>query len=98
MLVRKKITRVRVRFRIYCLKSHSLLFLLVGLDPASVYFEGKIGHLSKNDALFVDVIHTSAGHSLARLKLGFAKPLGHVDFYPNGGSWQPGCRWSREYI
>lgn len=77
-------------------RNHSNIFECT-LDPASVYFEGKIGHLTKNDAAFVDVIHTSAGRSLARLKLGFVKPLGHVDFYPNGGSRQPGCRWNPMY-
>jgi Lipase len=42
--------------------------------------------LDKSDADFVDVIHTCGGF------LGFARPLGHVDFYPNGGSFvQPGC-------
>lgn len=40
----------------------------------------------------MDVIHTD----VARLKsvslgLGAAEPMGHVDFYPNGGMEQPGC-------
>lgn len=44
------------------------------------------GHLSWADAAFVDVIHTDGGH------LGFPNPIGHADFYPNGGSRrQPGC-------
>jgi len=47
---------------------------------------GEEGHLSRADATFVDVIHTDGGN------LGFARPIGHADFYPNGGSrHQPGC-------
>lgn len=38
------------------------------------------------DAEFVDVIHSCAGI------LGFKNPIGHIDFYPNGGGApQPGC-------
>ncbi|KAJ3642557.1 hypothetical protein Zmor_025322 [Zophobas morio] len=41
--------------------------------------------LSKHDASFVDVIHTDVGY------FGIMKPIGHVDFYVNYGSIQPGC-------
>lgn len=41
--------------------------------------------MDKHDAQYVEVIHTCGGY------LGFAVPIGHVDFYPNGGSSQPGC-------
>ena len=37
--------------------------------------------LDAGDALFVDVIHTNKTLT----------PMGHVDFYPNGGDVQPGC-------
>ncbi len=40
--------------------------------------------LSKDDADFVDAIHTS-------ILLGYVPPIGHADFYPNGGQFQPGC-------
>ncbi|XP_057670439.1 lipase member H-like [Diorhabda carinulata] len=62
---------------------------ITGLDPALPGFDiglVKGGHLNQQDADFVDVIHTCAGY------LGVKQPIGHVDFYPNGGSPpQPGC-------
>ncbi|XP_070500867.1 pancreatic triacylglycerol lipase-like [Chironomus tepperi] len=62
---------------------------ITGLDPAFPYFEdtSKINTiLDSSDADFVDVIHTCAG------MLGHDENLGHVDFYPNGGTQvQPGC-------
>ncbi|XP_030387260.1 pancreatic triacylglycerol lipase [Scaptodrosophila lebanonensis] len=62
---------------------------ITGLDPARPAFEDCIGpenHLDDTDANFVDVIHSCAGY------LGFRKPIGLVDFYPNGGGPpQPGC-------
>ncbi|XP_011291727.2 inactive pancreatic lipase-related protein 1 isoform X1 [Musca domestica] len=62
---------------------------ITGLDPARPAFEDCIGpenHLDSTDADFVDVIHSCAGF------LGFKNPIGHVDFYPNGGNPpQPGC-------
>lgn len=33
----------------------------------------------------MEVIHTTAGH------YGYDEPLGDLDFYPNGGSWQVPC-------
>lgn len=63
---------------------------LTGLDPARPMFEGSAGpesSLDKNDAEFVDVIHSSAG------SLGYMEPIGDVDFYPNNGkAHQPGCK------
>lgn len=63
-----------------------------GLDPAGPSFEGVRGNarfnserLNKNDARFVQVIHTNGGN------FGFRAPIGHVDFFPNGGEFQPGC-------
>lgn len=61
---------------------------ITGLDAAYPLYmnTGSEGHLAKSDAMFVDVIHTDGGN------FGFPNPLGHVDFYPNGGKpVQPGC-------
>ncbi|XP_026466401.1 phospholipase A1-like [Ctenocephalides felis] len=60
---------------------------IVGLDPALPLYSIKDpeGRLSKNDAEYVEIIHTNGG------KLGFWDPLGHADFYPNLGYAQPGC-------
>lgn len=60
---------------------------ITGLDPAKPLFifadeEHKLG---KNDAEFVDVIHTDV------LMRGVMRSAGHVDFYVNGGLEQPGC-------
>lgn len=64
---------------------------ITGMDPARPLFEVPIfkdqqDRLDATDALFVDVIHTCAGTA------GFVRAIGHVDFYPNGGTFrQPGC-------
>lgn len=45
--------------------------------------------LDAGDAKFVDVIHTNA------FVQGQVQESGHVDFYVNGGTIQPGC-WAEE--
>ncbi|KAH9366410.1 hypothetical protein HPB48_009312 [Haemaphysalis longicornis] len=65
-----------------------------GLDPAGPQFESRGVHLRKDDAVFVDVLHTSTGSGWTDIvagHLGMASSCGHVDFYPNGGRQQPGC-------
>ncbi|CAH6792473.1 Lipi [Phodopus roborovskii] len=66
---------------------HGKLGRITGLDPAGPKFAGKPSNsrLDYTDAKFVDVIHTDSKG------LGILEPLGHVDFYPNGGKQQPGC-------
>ncbi|CAH2021052.1 unnamed protein product [Acanthoscelides obtectus] len=61
-----------------------------GLDPAAPLYEWPHVEsldelLDRTDANFVDGIHTNGRH------LGVMTPVGHVDFYPNGGEAQPGC-------
>ncbi|XP_069676822.1 pancreatic lipase-related protein 2-like [Periplaneta americana] len=61
---------------------------ITGLDTALPRFDSvnENGRLDSSDAMVVDSIHTCSG------KLGFRDPVGHVDFYPNGGICkQPGC-------
>ncbi|XP_030325198.1 lipase member I isoform X2 [Calypte anna] len=60
---------------------------ITGLDPAGPTFTGvpPDRRLDRTDAQFVDVIHSDTD------ALGFKKPLGTIDFYPNGGMDQPGC-------
>lgn len=70
------------------LKSEGKIAVIIALDPASVlfdYFETD-KRLSETDAEYVQVIHTDGGH------YSFEFPLGHADFYPNGGKNQPGCK------
>ncbi|KAJ8979138.1 hypothetical protein NQ317_016756 [Molorchus minor] len=60
---------------------------IVGLDPALPLFSltDIDGRLDKTDAKFVQVIHSCGG------RLGFFAPIGHSDYYPNGGASQTGC-------
>ncbi|XP_017890648.2 exosome component 10 [Ceratina calcarata] len=65
---------------------------ITGLDPAQPCFKNAdpAVKLAKSDAPFVDVIHTN-GKLLHEIGLGLPGPIGHVDFYPNGGKSQPAC-------
>lgn len=65
---------------------------ITGLDPAGPLLaksDPKV-RLDPTDAIFVDVIH-SDGASLEEAGFGTLLPLGDLDFYPNGGQYQPGC-------
>lgn len=67
--------------------AHFYRMQFAGLDPAKPMFIFASGDhkLGKDDALFVDVIHTDI------LQRGVLAPAGHCDFYVNGGIEQPGC-------
>lgn len=62
------------------------------LDPASPYFENEHVDLriDPTDAVFVDAIHTDS-KTLRVHGFGAIQEMGHIDFYPNGGSSQVGC-------
>ncbi|KAG8175503.1 hypothetical protein JTE90_009137 [Oedothorax gibbosus] len=70
---------------------------ITGLDPAGPWFSATPPEvrLDPTDALFVDVIHTDAS-ALVFTGFGIGMPIGHMDFYPNGGSHQPGCTGSSQ--
>ncbi|KAK7794265.1 hypothetical protein R5R35_013600 [Gryllus longicercus] len=62
------------------------------LDPAEPHFTKTppIMRLDPTDADFIDVTHTDTAPFISG-GLGLLEPVGHVDFYPNGGVNQPGC-------
>lgn len=68
---------------------------ITGLDPAGPIFVelNASMRLDPTDARFVDVLHTNGG-SITKGALGLSSPAGHVDYYCNGGSLQPGCYFS----
>uniref|UniRef100_A0A6M2E0G1 Putative pancreatic lipase-like enzyme n=1 Tax=Xenopsylla cheopis TaxID=163159 RepID=A0A6M2E0G1_XENCH len=66
---------------------HDKIHTVIGLDPASPLFslEKEEERISTDSGHYVEIIHTNGG------TLAFSNPLGHADFYPNGGMKQPGC-------
>nr|CAD7405006.1 unnamed protein product [Timema poppensis] len=60
---------------------------VTGLDPAGplFYTASSENKLDSADGDFVQVIHTNGGVQ------GYKNAIGHADFFPNGGSSQPGC-------
>ncbi|RZC40851.1 serine/threonine-protein kinase Nek8 [Asbolus verrucosus] len=77
-------------------------FLIKGLDAASPLF--RTNHLreqhkklDREDARLVDVIHTDSSPTVTD-GFGLWKPIGHVDFFPNGGQEQPGCTDTKQSV
>ena len=48
-------------------------------------------HLTKGDADLVDAIHTSGRPFIPYIGFGMISAVGDVDFFLNGGAYQPGC-------
>nr|CAD7443905.1 unnamed protein product [Timema bartmani] len=87
---------------VFCYNQYQVCTLLQpipGLDPAQPCYNYKDRNmvLDPSDANFVDVIHTN-GRLISKIGLGFPQPVGHVDFYPNGGMKQPGCSSGRRSL
>jgi hypothetical protein len=63
---------------------------VTGMDPAGPLFEGsdKTVGINQSSGQFVDILHTDSRGIGA---LGVLRDVGHIDFYPSGGSGQPGC-------
>ncbi|KAG5879920.1 hypothetical protein JTB14_014393 [Gonioctena quinquepunctata] len=61
---------------------------IIALDPAGPLFDERPGdkRLNENDAEVVQVVHSDGG------TFGFKQTCGSIDFFPNGGSSQPGCK------
>ncbi|XP_042906360.1 pancreatic lipase-related protein 2 [Parasteatoda tepidariorum] len=74
-------------------KSVKQLRRITALDPALSPFQNKskLERLDVSDANLVDVIHTNGGSEVGDV-IGDINPLGHADFYPNGGTNQHSCR------
>lgn len=72
-------------------RKQKIIRRITGLDPARQLFykSSKNHHLNKNDAKFVDIMHTDCGS----VGMGFPISTGHADFWPNGGkATQPRCK------
>lgn len=69
-------------------KASKKLARIIAMDPAGPIFDTRPEdkRLNKNDAEVVEVLHSDGG------TFGFLSSCGTIDFYPNGGSSQPGCK------
>ncbi|XP_046966625.1 pancreatic lipase-related protein 2-like [Vanessa cardui] len=60
---------------------------VTGLDPAGPLWNLNKDRLSSSDGIYVEAIHTDGGV----LGQGIGSAIADADFFPNGGTSQPGC-------
>jgi pancreatic triacylglycerol lipase len=62
---------------------------IIGLDPNSLLFSvnNPSERLASGDADYVEAVHSNGGFG----NFGIGAPIADADFFPNGGSSQPGC-------
>ncbi|XP_066583848.1 inactive pancreatic lipase-related protein 1-like [Prorops nasuta] len=77
----------------YAAKNTTGIRRITALDPAQPGFQrhAKEVRLDNKDAEFIDVIHTDGKPFLPCIGLGMSKSVGDVDFFVNGGKYQPNC-------
>lgn len=69
-----------------CANTGAKIDRIVVFDPARPQFDpGLDDGLNPSSANYVEVIHTGGGG------VGMIRPIGHVDYYVNGGMYQHGC-------
>ncbi|KAG8195628.1 hypothetical protein JTE90_017921 [Oedothorax gibbosus] len=71
---------------------------ITGLDATGFLYDDlpSLLKLASTDAEFVDAIHTSSNSEASGI--GTSNNYGDIDFFPNGGSLQPGCTYGNKYI
>lgn len=64
---------------------------IIGLDPAGPLFDVREPEerIAVGDAEYVECIHTNGG--ILGVGFGIGANICDADFFPNGGSTQPGC-------
>ncbi|XP_047989447.1 endothelial lipase-like isoform X2 [Leguminivora glycinivorella] len=65
---------------------------ITALDPAGDGWGADSQRLNATDAQLVEVIHTNGNGAFGSTAYGIGEPIGTLDFFPNGGDRQPGCR------
>jgi hypothetical protein len=73
-------------------KRGKMIGVVSSMDPAGPNFRmaDERQRVNAGDAFFVEVFHTNMART-ALGGLGSVFPSGHVDYYFNGGQYQPGC-------